>query len=130
MISPAVKYTISRLLLVGLAAGVLYLVGFRGWTLAFAAVIVSLPLSWFLLRKQREEFAVAMEENARRRAGEKASLREALRGDTGRNTAQNPSPESGGSSTSSSREGNDHSSGSDESSDSDDSNGSSGAGSK
>jgi hypothetical protein len=76
----ALRYTAARLLLMGLVAAVLFLVGFRGWPLAFGAVIVSLPLSWFVLRKQRESLAGSWAARSAERAEQKAKLQAALNG--------------------------------------------------
>ena len=41
--------------------GILYVLGMRGWLLAFAAVLVSGIVSLFLLMKQRNDAAVNLE---------------------------------------------------------------------
>ena len=41
--------------------GILYVIGMRGWLLAFAAVLVSGIVSLFLLMKQRNDAAVNLE---------------------------------------------------------------------
>ena len=41
--------------------GILYVIGMRGWLLAFTAVLVSGIVSLFLLMKQRNDAAVNLE---------------------------------------------------------------------
>jgi hypothetical protein len=76
-IPPLLTYTVARLGLM-VAVGVLcYLLGFREWALLLLTVLVSLPLSYLLLRRQREALSASMDGRlaARRR------LRAELRGD-------------------------------------------------
>ena len=64
------RYALLRLLMLVAVAGILYVLGMRGWLLAFAAVLVSGVLSLFLLMKQRNDAAVNLErslENRKRR---------------------------------------------------------------
>lgn len=78
---PFLGYTLARLGLMAATAGVLYLVGLRSWLLAFAALVVSLPLSWLVLRRQRQALGSYLASRSERRTAEKAELRAALRGD-------------------------------------------------
>ncbi len=55
------RYAILRLLMLLAVGGVLYVVGLRGWLLAFTAVLVSGVVSLFLLMKQRNDAAVNLE---------------------------------------------------------------------
>lgn len=55
------RYTALRLLMLLAVGGVLYLIGMRGWLLAFAAVLVSGLASLFLFMKQRNDAAVNLE---------------------------------------------------------------------
>ena len=55
------RYAALRLLMLAAVGGVLYLIGMRGWLLAFAAVLVSGIVSLFLLMKQRNDAAVNLE---------------------------------------------------------------------
>jgi hypothetical protein len=55
------RYTLLRLLMLVAVAGILYVLGMRGWLLAFAAVLVSGVLSLFLLMKQRNDAAVSLQ---------------------------------------------------------------------
>jgi hypothetical protein len=55
------RYALLRLLMLVAVGGILYLVGMRGWLLAFAAVLVSGIVSLFLFMKQRNDAAVNLE---------------------------------------------------------------------
>jgi len=55
------RYAALRLLMLATVGGILYLVGMRGWLLAFAAVLVSGIVSLFLFIKQRNDAAVNLE---------------------------------------------------------------------
>jgi Protein of unknown function (DUF4229) len=55
------RYALLRLLVLVAVAGVLYVVGMRGWLLAFTAVLVSGIVSLFLFMKQRNDAAVNLE---------------------------------------------------------------------
>lgn len=55
------RYAVLRLLVLVAVGGALYVLGMRGWSLAFAAVLVSGIISLFLLRKQRNDVAVVLE---------------------------------------------------------------------
>ncbi|MGB7982924.1 MAG: DUF4229 domain-containing protein [Candidatus Nanopelagicales bacterium] len=57
------RYAALRLVILLAVGAVLYLVGLRGWLLAFAAVLVSGILSLFLLMKQRNDAAANLERN-------------------------------------------------------------------
>lgn len=94
MFGPALRYTLARLLLVLVSAGALYVVGLRGWPLAIGAIAISLPLSWFVLRSQREAFASRLDEKMKRRAQERDRLRAALRGDDAPATTSSDSGDS------------------------------------
>ncbi len=72
-----VVYSLGRAAIFLAAAGVLAIVGFRSWLLVLAALVVSLPVSYFVLRGPREAFA----EQLGRRARERRELRAKLAGD-------------------------------------------------
>jgi hypothetical protein len=55
------RYALLRLLMLVAVAGVLFLIGMRGWLLAFSAVLVSGIISLFLFMKQRNDAAVNLE---------------------------------------------------------------------
>ncbi|MGB7980747.1 MAG: DUF4229 domain-containing protein [Candidatus Nanopelagicales bacterium] len=52
------RYAVLRLVVLVAVGGVLYVIGIRGWDLAFVAVLVSGIISLFLFRKQRNDVAV------------------------------------------------------------------------
>lgn len=70
-------YSLGRLAIFLASAALLALVGFRSWVLVLAALLVSMPLSYFVLRGPRAAFAAALE----RRARERRELRSRLQGD-------------------------------------------------
>lgn len=80
--NPVVKYTLGR---VGLFAAALLVV----WPIPqlgvmiklLIALVVSFVLSWFLLRRWRDEFATYLAARAERRRVERERLRAALAGD-------------------------------------------------
>jgi uncharacterized membrane protein len=80
-LSPAVVYTAGRLALFLVVAAALYLVGFRAPLLLLLALVISMPLSYLVLRRQREAFAEQVARKVERRRAEKEKLRAALRGD-------------------------------------------------
>jgi hypothetical protein len=55
------RYGLLRLLMLVAVGGILYLIGLRGWLLAFAAVLASGIVSLFLFMKQRNDAAVNLE---------------------------------------------------------------------
>jgi ABC-type spermidine/putrescine transport system permease subunit II len=75
--SPVVTYSIGRLFVFLVVAAVLALLGLRSWLLVLAALLVSMPLSYVVLRGQRAAFARQLE----RRARERRELRAKLQGD-------------------------------------------------
>jgi len=78
---PGFLYTASRFMVFAACVIVLFLIGFRSWMLVFGALLLSAPLSFFLLRKQREAFATRVEGRMSKRQTEKARLRAALAGE-------------------------------------------------
>jgi hypothetical protein len=71
-------YTAARVALVAAAAGVLYLLGARGLLLAGLAVLISGPISFVLLSRQRDSMSAAVMSVARkgRRKIEESRTRE------------------------------------------------------
>lgn len=55
------RYAVLRLLALVAVGGFLYLIGMRGWLLAFSAVLVSGVISLFLFMKQRNDAALNLE---------------------------------------------------------------------
>jgi hypothetical protein len=80
-ISPALTYTAGRIALFVVVGALLYLVGFRNFVLVLLALVISMPLSYVVLRRQREAFAVQVAGRLEHRRAEKEKLRAALRGD-------------------------------------------------
>ncbi|HEY0485808.1 MAG TPA: DUF4229 domain-containing protein [Mycobacteriales bacterium] len=80
-VPPAVTYTAGRLGLFLVVAVLLSLVGFRGFPLVLLALVISMPLSYLVLRRQREAFAVQVGHRLEHRRAEKEKLRAQLRGD-------------------------------------------------
>ncbi|MFG1926701.1 DUF4229 domain-containing protein [Cryptosporangium sp. NPDC048952] len=78
---PGFLYTTARFMIFVACVIVLFVIGFRSWMLVFGALLLSAPLSFFLLRKQREAFAQRVEGRMSKRQTEKAKLRAALAGD-------------------------------------------------
>jgi hypothetical protein len=80
-ISPAVTYTAGRLALFLVVAALLYAIGFRTFALVLLALVISMPLSYLVLRRQREAFAAQVAQRVEHRRAEKEKLRADLRGD-------------------------------------------------
>jgi hypothetical protein len=80
-LAPVVTYTAGRIALFLVVGVVLFLVGFRSFLLVLLALVISMPLSYVVLRKQREAFAVQVGHRLSHRRAEKERLRAALRGD-------------------------------------------------
>ncbi|TQS44901.1 DUF4229 domain-containing protein [Cryptosporangium phraense] len=78
---PGFLYTVARFMVFVACVALLFLVGFRSWFLVLGALLLSAPLSFFLLRKQREAFAQRVEGRVSQRQTDKAKLRAALAGD-------------------------------------------------
>ncbi len=79
--SPAIKYTLGR---VGLfAAIVLALLPFKLelFVTMMIALLVSMPLSYFLLRRWRDQMAERIDESRQQHRNQKEQLRAALSGD-------------------------------------------------
>lgn len=70
-------YTVARLGLFVVVAGVFYLLGLRRFALVIVALVITLPLSYVLLRRQREALSGQIESRVQRRV----QLRAQLRGD-------------------------------------------------
>lgn len=79
--SPAVKYTLGRLgLFVAIFAAMLP-IPLNMLVKAMIALIISAVLSFFLLRKWRDEMAEGLARSSQKRKDEKSRLRAALAGD-------------------------------------------------
>jgi len=55
------RYALLRLLMLLAVAGLLFLIGMRGWPWLFASVLLSAAASWFVLFRQREAAARSLE---------------------------------------------------------------------
>jgi hypothetical protein len=78
---PGVAYTAARFGIFVVVAAVLFAVGFRSFVLVLAALLLSAPLSFFLLKRQRLAFAERVEGRVSKRKEEKSRLRATLAGD-------------------------------------------------
>lgn len=74
-------YSAGRLLIFGVVALALSAIGLRGFLLAALAVLLSLPLSYVLLARQRAAFSAVIERRVADRRARRDSLRARLRGD-------------------------------------------------
>lgn len=78
---PVVIYSLGRLgIIVGLF-GLLWLVGLRGFALIVIAFGLSIPLSYVLLAKQRQQLGLDIEQHLDRRRERKADIRTRLSGE-------------------------------------------------
>ena len=77
----AALYTVARVLIFVVLAGLGWLAGLRGFLLVFVALVVSVPLSYFFLARQREAFAADLERRVNDRRARREDLRSQLRGD-------------------------------------------------
>lgn len=71
-------YTIARFALFAVLALVLWLVGVPFLFAGLIAIVVSVPLSWFLLAKPRQAFAATIEERIERRREKSVDLGQRL----------------------------------------------------
>ena len=74
-------YTVGRFLVFAVLAGVLWLVGLRGFLLVFATLALSIPASYYFLQRQRNALAADVERTLADRRARKDALRAQLRGD-------------------------------------------------
>lgn len=82
--SPAIKYTLGRVGLFVVIAAALLPFGLNLFLNLMIALLVSMPLSYFLLKRWREQMAEKIDGSMRRRKDEKQKLRAALSGDDDR----------------------------------------------
>lgn len=68
-------YTAARLALFAVVGGVLYVIGLRRFALVIVALIVTMPLSYVLLRTQRTALTAQLETRVQRRRDVRARLR-------------------------------------------------------
>ncbi len=74
-------YTAGRLLVLFAVAAVLYALGLRGFVLGAFAVLISLPVAYVLLARQRRALGAEVERRVETRRARKTDLRSQLRGD-------------------------------------------------
>ena len=74
-------YMIGRAAAFGVAVGVLYLIGLRSFYLVLAALVLSVPLSVFALRRPRHALAADIERRVEGKRAQRRDLRAMLRGD-------------------------------------------------
>jgi hypothetical protein len=74
-VSLFVRYTVLRFGLLVVVLAALALIGVRGILLPALAVLISLPLSYVLLAKQRNAFAAEVERRVHERQEKRAALR-------------------------------------------------------
>jgi hypothetical protein len=80
-VKSAALYTAARVLIFLVLAGLGWLAGLRGFLLVFVALLISVPLSYFFLARQRDAFAADVERRVNDRRAKHERLRSQLRGD-------------------------------------------------
>ena len=79
--SPAIKYTLARIGMFVVVAAALLPLRLNLFLAMMIALLVTLPLSYFVLRRWRDQMAERIDESVRQRKDEKERLRAALSGD-------------------------------------------------
>jgi hypothetical protein len=74
-------YTAGRILVFAGLAAVLYLLGLRGYLLVLGALLLSLPVAYLVLARQRAALAGEVERRAAGRRTRHEDLRSRLRGE-------------------------------------------------
>jgi uncharacterized protein DUF4229 len=80
-VKSAAIYTVGRIVVFAVLAGLLWLVGLRGFLVVFAALLLSIPVSYFFLARQRNALAADVERKVTDRQSRRQNLRSQLRGD-------------------------------------------------
>jgi hypothetical protein len=80
-VRPFLVYTVARMLVLLAVALLLSVIGLHGFVLAAFAVVLSLPLSYLLLARQRIAFGADVERRLAERRARTADLRTRLRSD-------------------------------------------------
>jgi Protein of unknown function (DUF4229) len=80
-VKSAAVYTAGRILVFAVLAGLLWLAGLRGFLLVVAALLLSIPVSYYFLARQRDALAADLERKVSGRQARKQDLRSQLRGD-------------------------------------------------
>ena len=74
-------YTAGRVLVFAGLTAVLYLLGLRGFLVVLAALLLSLPVSYLVLARQRAALSAEVERRVAGRRVRREDLRSKLRGD-------------------------------------------------
>lgn len=82
--SPAIKYTLGRVGLFVVIAAALLPLHLNLFLNLMIALLVSMPLSYFVLKRWREQMAEKIDDSLQKRKDEKRKLRAALSGDDDR----------------------------------------------
>ncbi|HEY3504834.1 MAG TPA: DUF4229 domain-containing protein [Actinocatenispora sp.] len=82
--SPAIKYTLGRVGLFVVIAAALLPFHLNLFLNLMIALLVSMPLSYFVLKRWREQMAEKIDDSLQKRKDEKQKLRAALSGDDDR----------------------------------------------
>ncbi|MBA2553607.1 MAG: DUF4229 domain-containing protein [Geodermatophilaceae bacterium] len=80
MIKPLAIYLLGRLAAFAILLALLWAVGVDGFVAVLIALVVSVPLSYVVLRRQRDDLTAALLHRAQRKAVEREELRSQLRG--------------------------------------------------
>jgi hypothetical protein len=80
-VKSAAVYTAGRVLVFVVLAGLGWLVGLRGFLLVVVALVLSIPVSYFALARQRNALASDVERKVTGRKAKREDLRSQLRGD-------------------------------------------------
>jgi hypothetical protein len=80
VIKPFAIYTIGRLAAFAVPLFILWALGLDGLVAVMIALLVSVPLSFLALRRQRDELTAALHQRMQRKAAEREQLRSRLRG--------------------------------------------------
>jgi hypothetical protein len=80
-VKSAAVYTAGRVLVFAVLAGLGWLAGLRGFLLVFVALLLSIPVSYFFLARQRNALAADVERKVTDRRGRREDFRSQLRGD-------------------------------------------------
>lgn len=81
MIKPLVVYTLSRAAIFAVLLAILWALNIGSFPGILFALLLSMPVSYFLLAGQRDRLTAAIAERVERRSSERADLRAKLRGE-------------------------------------------------
>jgi hypothetical protein len=80
-VKSAAAYTAGRVLVFAVLVGLGWLAGLRGFLVVFVALLLSIPVSYFFLARQRNAMAADVERKVTDRRARREDLRSQLRGD-------------------------------------------------